>query len=287
MKDNYKKYARRCKIYIQTFLIYGTLTAAVIVILLPLISMVGTSFKKNDAVLTTTSMFPGFEEWSAENYIGVFQKTDFGHNMLISAFVSIVAMIICVIVATMGGYALARYKGGFFSLNSLLLLCVQMFPGMLLTIPMFLMYSSYGMVNKLPSIIIYYAASNLAFNMMMVRGFFSSIPIEMEEAGRVDGCSNFQAFFKLILPISVPGVATISIMTFLHAWNEYTMSSLLLRDKSIQTLTVGLTKFVQLDVVNWGYLMAASAIAVLPALLFLIFAQKYLVQGLTSGAVKG
>ena len=117
--------------------------------------------------------------------------------------------------------------------------------------------------------------------------FYASIPEEIEEAGRIDGCSNFQVFTRIVLPLVKPGVATISIMVFLNAWNEYTMSSLLLRDEMVQTLTVGMTKFQTLDIIDWGYLMAASALAVLPALIFMFFAQKYLVQGLTSGSVKG
>jgi ABC-type glycerol-3-phosphate transport system permease component len=263
------------------------LTVMILLMLLPLIDMIATAFKRNDAVLSTTSMFPAPDDWSVENYQGVFKRTDFGHNMYISTIVSIVATIFSVAVCVMAGYALSRYKGWFFSLNNALLLFVQVFPGMLLVIPMFMMYSSYRMVNKLSGIIIYYIAISLAFNTMMVMGFFRTIPREIEEAGKIDGCSNLQAFLSLVLPLSLPGVATISIMSFLRCWNEYTMAGLLLRDKAIQTITVGLSKFSQLDIINWGYLMAASTVALLPALVFLLFAQKYLVQGLTSGAVKG
>jgi ABC-type glycerol-3-phosphate transport system permease component len=272
---------------IVTCLMCLALAVSIILLLLPLINMIATTFKRNDAVLSTTGMFPASGQWSVENYQGVFQRTDFGHNMGISAIVSTIATSCSVVICVMAGYALSRFKGWFFSLNNALLLCIQVFPGMLLVIPMFMMYSSYRMVNKLPGIIIYYVASNLAFNTMMVTGFFRTIPREIEEAGKIDGCSNMQAFLFLVLPLSLPGVATIGIMSFLRCWNEYTMASLLLRDKAIQTITVGLSKFSQLDVINWGYLMAASTVALLPALVFLLFAQKYLVQGLTSGAVKG
>ena len=164
---------------------------------------------------------------------------------------------------------------------------MQMFPGMLSTIPLFLMAIKLGLVDHLSGLVLVHLGGNLGFNLMMMMSFYDSTPVEIEEAGRVDGATNFQVFVKLILPLVKPGIATISIMVFLNSWNEYTMSSLLLRNNNLQTLTVGMTKFQSLDIIDWGYLMAASTLAVIPALFFMFFAQKYLVQGLTSGAVKG
>ena len=279
--------SRRAKHRIGKLFAYLALFIIIFVVDLPLISMVGTAFKNQDAVLSTTSLFPQLGDWALQNFIDVFQKTSFGMNIVNSAIVSILATVFCVIIAAMAGYGLSRFRGKFFTGYSVLLLLMQMFPLMLLLIPMFMLYSSYGMVNNLSSLVIYYTASNLAFNIMMIRSFFDSLPRELEEAAKVDGCSGFVAFLRIIFPISLPGLITVSILTFLNSWNEYTFASLLLRKPDIQTLTVGLTKFVQQTDTNWGYLMAASTIAVLPALLFLAFAQKYLVQGLTAGAVKG
>lgn len=254
---------------------------------LPLISMVGTSFKKTDAVLSSTSLLPGAGEWSLENFVGVLVKTDFGRNIMNSLWISVLATIICVILASMAGYGVSRFRGRFIAAYKGLIFLIQMFPLMLLLIPLFVLFSRYGMINNPISVAIYYGANNLAFNIMMIRSFFDSIPRDLEEAGKIDGCTNLSAFLKIILPVSLPGIATIGIMTFLNCWNEYTMASLLLRKSEVQTLTVGLTNFVQQTRSNWGYLMAASTIAVIPALIFLIFAQKYLVQGMTSGSVKG
>lgn len=279
-----KKKKRR---YMKTGILFVILTIIVIMVDLPLISMVGTAFKRNDAVLTTTGIFPQWGDWSIENFVGVFTKTNFGKNIVNSLFISVFATILSVLAASMAGYALSRFRGRFFSGYSALIFLMQMFPGMLLLIPMFVLFSKYNMVNQPVSVMIYYAANNLAFSIMMVRSFFDSIPYELEEAGKIDGGTNFSVYLKVILPISLPGIATIGIMTFLNCWNEFTFASLLLRDTKTQTLTVGLTKFVQQSTSQWGYLMAASTIAVVPALLFLVFAQKYLVSGMTSGAVKG
>lgn len=278
---------KKTKRRIKTAILFVVLSGIVILVDLPLISMIGTAFKRNDAVLTTTGIFPEWGDWSVENFVGVFTKTKFGRNIVNSLFISAFATVLSVLMASMAGYALSRFRGKFFSSYSALLVLMQMFPAMLLLIPMFVLFSKYKMVNQPVSVMIYYAASNLAFSIMMIRSFFDSIPYELEESGKIDGGTNFGVYLRVIMPISLPGVATIGIMTFLNCWNEFTFASLLLRDTKVQTLTVGLTKFVQQSTSQWGYLMAASTIAVIPALLFLVFAQKYLVSGMTSGAVKG
>lgn len=278
---------KKTKRQIKTGILLAILVGIVVLVDLPLISMIGTAFKRNDAVLTTTGIFPEWGDWSIENFTGVFTKTNFGQNIVNSLLISLFATVLSVLVASMAGYALSRFRGRFFSAYSALIFLMQMFPAMLLLIPMFVLFSKYNMVNQPVSVMIYYAASNLAFSIMMIRSFFDSIPYELEESGKIDGGTNFSVYIRVILPISLPGVATIGIMTFLNCWNEFTFASLLLRDTKVQTLTVGLTKFVQQSTSQWGYLMAASTIAVVPALLFLIFAQKYLVSGMTSGAVKG
>ena len=255
--------------------------------LLPLISMAGTAFKKGSVVLSSTSLLPGVKEWSLQAFIDVFTTTDFARNILNSIIVSVTTTICCIIVSSLAGYSLSRYKGRFFSFYLVMLLLLQMFPVMLLLIPMFILYTKLGLMNTLFSIIVSYTTSNLAFNIMMARGFFDTIPAELEQAGMIDGCSRFAAFYRIILPISVPGIATIAIFTFLNTWNEFLFASLMLRDSELFTITIALRKFVMQYTSNWSLLMAASTIITIPALIFLAFAQKYLVQGLTAGAVKG
>jgi ABC-type glycerol-3-phosphate transport system permease component len=118
-------------------------------------------------------------------------------------------------------------------------------------------------------------------------GFFEGIPMEMEEAGVIDGCNRWQVFGKLVLPLSKPGVASAAIFTFINSWNEYMMANIFVKNDNMRTLPVGLTMYIQQFTSEWGSLMAASTITLIPAALFLIFAQKYVVQGLTAGAVKG
>jgi ABC-type glycerol-3-phosphate transport system permease component len=158
---------------------------------------------------------------------------------------------------------------------------------MLLLMPLYLIFRRLGLINTLGSVILSYITGNLAFSIWMLKGFFDTIPIELEQAAMVDGCTRFQAFRKVIIPLALPGVATVAIFTFINAWNEYTLASIFLRNDKILTMTVGLQRFIQQVRADWAQLMAASTVATLPTLLFLLFAQKYLIEGMTAGAVKG
>ena len=278
---------KKHRTFIMNVLTHLVILVVIFIMMLPMISMIGTAFTPHDAVNKSTTLFPPLGQWSLENLAGVLTKTNYGLNMVNSLYVSLFATILGAAVSTFSGYALSRYKGPFFSLNMLLMLLMQMFPGMLVSIPLFMMFIKAGMVNKLGALILVHLGGNLGFNLMMMKSFYDSVPREIEEAGQIDGCTNFQVFWRLSLPLVKPGIATISIMVFLNSWNEYTMSSLLLRQQELQTLTVGMTKFQALDIIDWGYLMAASTLAVIPAFIFMFFAQKYLVQGLTAGSVKG
>lgn len=254
---------------------------------LPLIAMLGTSLKKESMVLTTNTLFPAMGDWSIENYVGVLTRTKFGRMIFNSMFMAVSATVLCVILSTCAGYALSRCRGPFIKFYSVLILVIQMFPMMMMVIPTFVMFSRMGLANNLGTVILYNTQKNLAFDILMIRRFFDSLPRELDEAAKIDGANRFGAFCYVLLPLSLPGVATIGIITFLNAWNEYTFASLLLRKPEIQTFTVGLQNFVQETSANWGHLMAASAIGVVPALAFLVFAQRYLVEGMTAGAIKG
>jgi len=128
---------------------------------------------------------------------------------------------------------------------------------------------------------------NLAFSIWMLKGFFDTLPQELEQAAMVDGCTRFGAWLRIVIPISLPGIGTVAIFTFINSWNEYTLASIFLRRDEVQTMTVGLQKFVLQFSSDWPLLMSASAMATLPTIIFLIFAQKLLIQGMTAGAVKG
>lgn len=256
------------------------------VTLFPVIYMITSSFKSSGEIISNRSFLPLV--WTCENYIRVLTKTNFGTYMLNSLYVSIIVTIFTTIIAAMAGYAIALYrrKNLFFNIFSKILLLLQMFPQMLMIIPLYRSMSVMSMLNARNTLILLYGTFSLPFGIWLLSGFFEGFPKEVEDSGKIDGCSQFQIFVKLVLPISTPGLASSAIFTFINAWNEYMIANVFIQTDSRKTLPLGLTNFILQFGAEWGSLMAAATIAIIPVIFFLIFAQKYIVQGLTAGAVK-
>jgi ABC-type glycerol-3-phosphate transport system permease component len=272
---------------IVDFATHICIIALIFLVNLPTISMAGTALKGRSKALSDISLFPSPANWDFSAFKAVLFFTDFPLNLFNSLRVAFTVTLICIVIASMTGYTLSRFRGRFFSVYGTLLLILQIFPSVLLLLPLFVLFSRLKLTNTLYSLMLAYTAMNLAFSTWMMSGFFDSIPKELEESGMVDGCTRFQTFYKIILPISLPGIATVGIFTFINAWNEYTLASVLVQKKAMQTMTVGLQKFVQQFTSDWATLMAASSLAIIPTVIVLIVAQKYLIQGMTAGAVKG
>ncbi len=254
---------------------------------LPVLSMLGTSLKTSSDALSTVSLFPAPGHVFLGNFAQVMRDSSFERNLWNSFVVSVASTFASVAVASLAGYAVSRFKGWAFTAFIVLLLLLQMLPSMLVMVPIFLIYKGLGINNTLFGLIVCYATSSLAFCIWMLKGFFDSVPFEVEESAMIDGCSQFSSFVRIILPISTPGLATVAIFSFVRAWNEYVMARILIQSDELKTINLGLQKFVQEFQVDWSLLSAGAVIATVPTVLFLLFAQKYLVQGLTSGAIKG
>jgi ABC-type glycerol-3-phosphate transport system permease component len=270
---------------IKDALTYIGLLMIIIIVDFPFFQMVSVSFKTRAEALGSSTFFP--RRASGDNIIRVWMQTDFPHNILNSLIVAISATICCIIIAVIAGYALSRFKGKIFSGYAVLLLMLQLFPAILLLIPLFVIFTALNLVDTLAGCIVAYTTANLAFSIWMIKGFMDSIPFDLEEAGMIDGCTQFMAFLRIIIPVSMPGISTVGIFTFINSWGEYTLASILLRSDKNITLTLGLQKFVLQFTADWPALMTASTIATIPTILFLVFAQKYLIRGMSAGAVKG
>lgn len=258
-----------------------------LLISLPIISMVGTSFKTSVDARASYSIFPQRGKWYFQNFGYVLNKTNFGHTIINSAIVSITAAIFSVILASMAGYALSRWSTKVTGAFITLLLALQMMPMILILVPTFIIYKSVHLTNSLWGLIINYTSSNLAFSIWMLKGFFDTTPKELDEAAMVDGCTRFEAFYKVLMPIAAPGISTVAIFTFVRCWNEYMVAKTLIVADKYKTINQGLQLFVAEYSIDWALMSAAAAIATVPTIVFLVFAQKYLVQGMTAGAVKG
>ena len=252
---------------------------------IPNISMIETALKPFGGYMSDTSLFPLKPDLSMINK--VLFSTSFGQYLWNSVIIALAVVAFCVVFASCAGYALSRCRGKVFSGYIVFLLILQMFPLVLVLIPLFWIFKTLGLVDNQLSVAISYIAINLPFATWMLKGFFDSISIEIEEAAFIDGMGPAQSFLKIMLPLSLPGIATVAIFTFNNCWNEYMLASVFLRSNELQTMTIGLQMFQVQNNADWSTMMAASTIALIPSIIFLVFMQKYIVQGLTAGAVKG
>ena len=264
---------------------YLVLTLIVLVVNLPFLQMLMTAFKSRLEAISSTDFFP--KALSLESFAVVLTNSDFLANMLNSLKIALLVTLFCILFAVMAGYAVSRFRGAVFNAYTTFMLILQLFPGVLMLIPLFIIFRTMGLIDSHWSTILAYTTSNLPFSIWLLKGFFDSIPEDIEQAGMIDGCSRFQSFWRLVLPVSMPGVSTVAIFTFINAWGEFTVASILLRSDQLLTMTVGLQKFKQQFTTDWPSLMAASALCTVPTLCFLVFAQKYLIRGMSAGSVKG
>jgi len=221
------------------------------------------------------------------NYIEVFTKTAYFQFFLNSIFIASCVTATSMVIALFAGYALSRFNFKEIQGYGLFILMMQMFPGVLLVIPLFLLFRKINLINTYPAIIIAHIAFTLPFSTWMLWSFLDGIPIEMEEAAIIDGCSRFKTLLVIVLPLMAPALVAVAIFCFLLSWNEFLFALLLVQDETLRTLPVGISLFVQQFNYDWGLMMAASVITCIPVVVFFLFVQRYLIQGLTGGAVKG
>jgi ABC-type glycerol-3-phosphate transport system permease component len=162
-----------------------------------------------------------------------------------------------------------------------------MFPLIALMVPLFQTMRALGLLNTYLALILPYAAGGLPLSIFLLRAFFESVPREIEEAARIDGCSELAAFWRVVLPISGPGLATVTILQFLGAWNEFILALIFIRNQSLRTIPLGLQAFFFEYSVEWGYLFAALSMATVPVIVVYVLMQRQFIRGLTAGAVKG
>jgi ABC-type glycerol-3-phosphate transport system permease component len=261
------------------------LTVIVIVVNLPIITMAINSFKTTDQILAGNNLLP--RSLTLVNYHYITERTPFWTYFGNSFMVSIGATLLSIFAAALAGYAMSRFAYRLIRGYSSLLLMVQMFPLILALIPLFILFRNLGLVNTRLSVILLYSVVNLPFATWMFRAYFDAIPRELEEAAMIDGATRLQAFFRVVLRLSGPGVAAVTIFSFLFNYNEYLIASIFLRDEDKMTIPVGIQMFMQQYQTDWGSLMAAATLAMLPAFVFFLLVQRYMVYGAVAGAVKG
>lgn len=207
----------------------------------------------------------------------------FGNSLLIS----LCTTVICVILAVPASYGLARFRMRFRGSVLLIFLVTQMLPVSVLLTPMFIMFRNMKLYNTWLSAILADATIGIPFSVLILKNYFASIPLEIEEAACVDGCNRFSAFFRVLVPITKPGIVVCAIFSFLYAWGDLAYSMTFILDQKMRPITAGIYNFMGQYGTKWSYLTAYAIVTIIPVALIFIFMQKYIISGMTNGAVKG
>ena len=254
--------------------------------ILPFLYMISTALKGPVYVFEfPPKLIPS--EPTLQNFRTALTKNNFGHYFLNSLIISVITVVLILLLGSMMAFALARFK--FRGRNFIygLVIFFMTMPSMSLIVPQFVMADRLKLVDTLSGLIFMDVAMNLPFSVFLLQGFLADIPGEIEEAAKIDGASNITVFLQIILPICKPALATSAIISFLGAWDEYVWAATITNSPKNWTIPVAIASFQGVHTTNWGLVFAASLIAIIPVLILFISLQKYIIKGMTAGAVKG
>lgn len=265
---------------------YVVLIVGAIVMVTPFIYMVSTSFQSQAYVLTLPPQFIPSPATTA-NYHQAVTTQNFLLYFLNSLIVAVIATVISVVISSMMAFAFARFS--FVGKEAIfrVLLAGLTIPAVMLLIPQFVLAKNLHLLDSLGGLIVFYVAASLALNTFLLRGFLSAIPGELDQAMQVDGANAWTRYWRLALPLAKPAIATATIFTFLSCWDEFPLALTMINTPERSTLPLAIEAFQGQNATQWGLVFAASLIAIVPVIIVFLIFQRYFVQGLTAGAVKG
>ncbi|QOV18862.1 carbohydrate ABC transporter permease [Blautia liquoris] len=264
---------------------YIFLIIMVVISIFPFSYVLMTAFKTSEQIYDPGQIIP--THITLRNFNQVIFKSNFIRYFLNSIFITLVTMGICMILSVMAAYGFTRYYivGG--EHIKMVILMTKMFPGILLCIPYYVIMKQLNLIDSYLGLILMYCSFTLPFAIWNTCAFFKTIPWELEEAARIDGCSRLRSFFSVIFYVAKPGLFVTSLFCFMSSWDEYMYASIFINTTLKKTIQVGMKDFIGQYSIDWGLLMAAVIISLIPILIFFAFVQNNLVEGLSSGAVKG
>lgn len=256
-----------------------------LIFLLPYLRMLATAVTARSGLYTIPGeYFPS--EVDLTNFITVWDSAPIARYIFNTLVISICATILVLVVAVPAAYYMARHRFRFRGALLLLVLTTQMFAPTAMVIGIYRQFVTLDLVNTFIALILVNAAFNLAFSTWIMLGFFSSIPVEIEEAAAVDGASKIQVLGKVTLPLALPGLLTAVIFTFIASWNEFVVALVLTNSEAVRPITVGITAYVGLYEIQWHYVFVVSLVAIVPVVVLFVLIEKWLVSGLTTGSIK-
>ncbi len=270
-------------------IVYCIISVLILIILLfPLLWILITSLK------TEKEIFQNPPTWyphvlNTKSYLAQLGNGDFNmfRSFANSFAISLLAMIIAVVLAVPASYAIARYRFRGRKAMLLMFLVTQMLPVSVLLTPMFIMFREMNLYNSWWAAILADATIGIPFSVLILKNYFASIPAELEEAARVDGCNRFKAFMYVYIPVAKPGIIVCATFSFLYAWGDLAYGMTFILDQQKRPITSGIFNFMGQYGTKWSYLTAFAVVGIIPVALIFIFMQKYIISGMTSGAVKG
>jgi arabinogalactan oligomer/maltooligosaccharide transport system permease protein len=277
----------------KTLMIHATLIMACIIAVYPVLRVVTISLRPNDTLLTTDlRIIP--ENATLDNYKEVLfgapeknRQSDFFLWIWNSFSVVAVTSVISVILAAISAYAFSRFRFPGREAGLVFLLTTQMIPAGMLLLPLFIMIAKLKMINTSLGLIIAYAVTSVPLTIWTLKGYYDTIPVDLEEAALIDGASRVTVFTKIILPLSTPALAIAFLFSFMGGWSEYLVARVVLQKNEIFTWPLGIFTFAQQFTVSWGQFAAASVLIAIPVMALFLYSSKWLISGLTLGSVKG
>lgn len=255
------------------------------IVLIPFWYMIITSFKPQTMIFELPpQLWP--RTWTLNNYIAALGKDHFGRYFLNSAFVALSATFFTVIISSMTAYAFARLHFRGKEALFYLFLLGMMVPPVMLIIPQFMVAKWLNLFNY-SGLILVYITMNIAMQTFLLRGVFENVPRDLEEAALIDGGGSWTIFTRIILPLSIPGLAVVIINTFLYSWEEYAWANVAIKNTSMRTLPIGIALFQSEHLTEWGQVFAASLMALVPVMIIFIIFQRYFIQGISTTGLKG
>ena len=271
---------------LRLFSTYAVLILFCIIAVYPVLQVFTVSLRPADRLLSTSlEIIPDNATFDA--YVELFRDRPFLLWMLNSLFVSLLVTLTGTALASSAGYAFSRFNFIGKKIGLLSLLTTQMFPATMLLLPLYIMLIKLGLINTYMGVIIIYTATALPFTIWTMKGYYDTIPYSLEEAARIDGCNQFEAFYKIILPLAAPALVITALFSFMTAWAEYLVAAQILQDSGLWTLPLGIKSFESNMTTEWGLYGAASLIVAVPVVILFLALSRYLVSGLTLGSVKG
>lgn len=261
------------------------IVAVLVISLFPLYWMLSTAItQQNDLLRYPPNLLPTDPDWSSFGRI-VFSSpflTWLGNSLVLT----LVSVALALFVSTFAAYSLSRFNSPFATVIAYVLLATRMIPGTVLLVPLYIIYREWGLLDTRAALIISYTTFEIPFATWMLKGYFDSIPRELEQSAEVDGCTPLSAFLRVSLPLAAPGIAASAIASAILAWSDYEFARGLLTSQSNWPLTIGIHSFIGEHVVHWNDIMASSLLATLPVIVMFLLMERYIVSGLTAGAVK-